>query len=312
MGFTKNTPQQGRSDMKKILVSGAAGYIGSILCPKLLKKEYKVYGVDNFRFNQAIPHCFKSGAYLYLGDVTQKDTLRDYINKVRPDVIIHLSALVGMPICLNNPAEAVMVNTESTRLLLEIIKDTDIKLLTANTNSQYGTQPGICTEESPTNPISLYSVTKCISEALVLNRPNSTCLRLATVYGVSKTRMRDELLLNFFVKSLVQNGTLELYQPEFMRGAVHIEDVSNAFIHAIENNLTGVYNVGDDNLNMTKLKLAQKVADIVGGRVTIGEGEDIDKRDYNVSSAKIYATGFQIQTDFEDNIRELADYYNNT
>ncbi len=298
--------------MKRVLVTGAAGYIGSILCEKLYRAGHDVWGADNLFFGQKfVDYVGDADAPILLtGDITKLETIKKAITVARPQVVIHLAAMVGMPICKKNPELAIMVNTEATRLLLENI-DPDVKFIAPNTNSQYGQQKDICTEDSPTNPISLYSVTKCISEALVLNRPNSVSLRLATVYGLSPTRMRDELLINFFVRKLVQDKVLELYEPQFMRGAVHIEDVTNAFIYAIENDLTGVYNVGDDSLNASKLDLAQNIANIVGGEVIIGEGEDVDKRDYKVSSQKLYDAGFRIQTNFEDNIKELAKYYGN-
>jgi nucleoside-diphosphate-sugar epimerase len=298
--------------MKQVFVTGAAGYIGSVLCQKLISRGYLVCGIDNLYFNQQPPICFDKSfhdnrAIFFNKDITSKKVIDQIVENFKPDAVIHLAAFVGMSICQKNPEQSIMVNTEATRLLLERI-ESYTKFIAPNTNSQYGQQKGLCTEESPTNPISLYSVTKCISEALVLNRPNSVSLRLATVYGLSQTRMRNELLVNFMTKELVK-GELSIYEPDFMRGAVHINDVSNAFIHAIENDLEGIYNVGDDELNMTKLELANKIANIVGGNVIIGEGEDVDKRDYNVSSAKLYSSGFRIETDFEENIKELAEYY---
>lgn len=296
---------------KRVLVTGAAGYIGSILCKQLYKLGHTVFGVDNLYFNQELPECFTvwdEDAPILLRMSVNDKYLPRLISSVRPDVVIHLAAFVGMPICKKFPEEAIMVNTESTRVILNSIKD-NVHFIIPNTNSQYGQQAEVCTEETPTNPISLYSVTKCIAETLVLNRPNSTSLRLATVYGLSPTRMRDELLINFFVKELVQKKELVLYEPHFKRNLVHIKDVSDAMIHVMDKGLTGVYNVGDDALNGTKLELAERIAAIVGGEVKVGDGEDPDKRDYNVSSRKIYDTKFSITTNFKENIKELAQYY---
>ena len=295
---------------KVVLVTGAAGYIGSVLCERLYRAGHDVWGIDNLYFGQKFVDYIGNpdAPILMTGDITKTDTIKKAIAVARPQVVIHLAAFVGMPICKKYPEEAVMVNTESTRLLLDAI-DPSVHFIIPNTNSQYGQQAEICTEETPTNPISLYSVTKCIAEQLVLNRPNSTSLRLATVYGLSPTRMRDELLINFFVKELVQKKKLVLYEPHFKRNLVHINDVSDAFIHVMDKGLTGVYNVGDDALNGTKLELAERIAAIVGGVVEVGDGEDIDKRDYNVSSAKICKTGYNIGTDFTQNILELKEYY---
>lgn len=292
---------------KRVLVTGAAGYIGNELVDQLIYRGHDVYAIDNLRFGQKPPDVinFKQG------NITDVNFIKEVIDWAKPDAIVHLAALVGMPICKANPEEATMVNVESTRLLLENINP-EVQFIQPCTNSQYGTVEGdvLCDENTPTNPISLYAVTKCISEALVLNRKNSVSLRLATVYGLQERRMRSDLLVNFFVKTLVQKGELVLFEPEFKRNMINIRDVARAFIHTIDKELEGVYNVGDDSLNSTKGELAQRVADIVGGTVSVStEGEDPDKRNYNVSSAKFYNTGYNIETEFEYQIRVLANYY---
>lgn len=296
--------------MKRILVSGAAGYLGSILTPKLGQLGYELCLVDNLYFGQKfndVPSC----NWWCLSDISKQEVVQDLIRDFQPDAVIHLAAMVGMPICQKNPELAIMVNTEATRLILENIKP-HVKFIAPNTNSQYGNvgTDVLCDENTPTNPISLYAVTKCISEALVLNRPNSVSLRLATVYGVSPTRMRDDLLVNSFVKKLVQEGSIDMFEPHYKRNFIHINDIANAFIHVIEKDLEGVYNVGDDALNTTKGELAQNIANIVGGKVTFNaEGKDFDQRNYNVSSQKLYDTGYNIKGDFTANILELAQYY---
>jgi nucleoside-diphosphate-sugar epimerase len=298
---------------KTVLVTGAGGYIGSVLCEKLYRAGYEVWGVDNLFFGQQfVDYIGNSDAPILLtGDITKLETIKKALVVAMPDVVIHLAAMVGMPICKANPELAIMVNTEATRLFLENIAP-EVKFIAPNTNSQYGNVGAdvLCTEDTPTDPISLYSVTKCISEALVLNRPNSVSLRLATVYGLSPTRMRDDLLVNSFVKKLVQEGTIDMFEPHYKRNFINIVDVSNAFIHAIEADLEGVYNVGDDALNTTKGELAQNIANIVGGTVTFNsEGKDPDQRNYNVSSAKLYSTGYNIETNFTEEVLKLAKYY---
>lgn len=291
---------------KRVLVTGAAGYIGNELVEQLIHNGDSAYAVDNLMFGQGAPNTI----YFKQADITDINVIREVLDWAKPDVIVHLAALVGMPICKKNPELATMVNVESTRLLLENISP-EVQFIQPCTNSQYGTVEGdvLCDENTPTNPISLYAVTKCISEALVLNRPNSVSLRLATVYGLQERRMRSDLLVNFFVKELVQKGKLEIFEPHYKRNMINIKDVARAFVHSLNNNLEGVYNVGDDSLNSTKGELAQNVANIVGGEITIGEGEDPDKRNYNVSSAKFYNTGYNIETDFDVNVRVLANYY---
>jgi len=300
---------------KIVLVTGAGGYIGSVLCEKLYRAGYEVWGVDNLFFGQQFVDYIGNpdAPILLTGDITKLETIKKALVVAMPDVVIHLAAMVGMPICKANPELAIMVNTEATRLFLENIAP-EVKFIAPNTNSQYGNVGAdvLCTEDTPTDPISLYSVTKCISEALVLNRPNSVSLRLATVYGLSPTRMRDDLLVNSFVKKLVQEGTIDMFEPHYKRNFINIVDVSNAFIHAIEADLEGVYNVGDDALNTTKGELAQNIANIVGGTVTFNsEGKDPDQRNYNCSSQKLYNTGFSIQTDFKEEILKLKEYYSN-
>jgi nucleoside-diphosphate-sugar epimerase len=296
--------------MKRVLVTGAAGYIGSILCPMLGYAGYKLCLVDNLFFGQKfrdVPQC----NWWVIGDVSQQEVVQNLVRDFKPDVVIHLAAMVGMPICQKYPELAIMVNTEATRLFLEAIGP-DVQFIAPNTNSQYGNVGTdiLCTEETPTNPISLYSVTKCISEALILNRPNSVSLRLATVYGVSPTRMRDDLLVNNFVKKLVQDGSIDMFEPHYKRNFINIVDVSNAFIHAIKHNLEGVYNVGDDALNTTKGELAQNIANIVGGTVSFNStGRDFDQRNYNCSSKKLYDTDYNIVTDFKEEVQKLGEYY---
>lgn len=311
MDSIKNTFQRkGIKVKKRILVSGAAGYIGSVLCPLLGKKGYELCLVDNLYFGQQfndVPEC----NWWVVDDITKQNVVQNLIRDFKPDAVIHLAAMVGMPICQKHPELAIMVNTEATRLFLENIAP-EVKFIAPNTNSQYGNVGTdiLCTEETPTNPISLYSVTKCISEALVLNRPNSVSLRLATVYGISDTRMRDDLLVNSFVKKLVQEGTIDMFEPHYKRNFINILDISNAFIHAIEKDLEGVYNVGDDALNTTKGELAQNIANIVGGTVTFNsDGKDFDQRNYNCSSEKLYKTQYNIETDFTEEVQKLASYY---
>lgn len=294
----------------KVLLTGCAGYIGSVLSDKLLN-NYDFVGVDNLRFEQPLPKAFQKTKFIQT-DLTILDNVKKVIDEVKPDVVIHLAGMVGMPICNKYPVDATMVNVESARLLLHST-DESVRFLYPNSNSMYGTvkEDILCDELTPCNPISLYAVTKCIAEDLVLTRKNSVSLRLATVYGVSETRMRSDLLINSFVKILVETGKLDIFEHYFKRNFIHIEDVANAFIFAIEHpEMSGKFNLGDDKLNTTKGELAKNIANIVGGEVTFNaNGEDPDKRNYNISSSKLYSYGYQIQTNFTESILKLKEYY---
>lgn len=293
--------------MNKIIVTGCAGYIGSVLCKYLQDCGYYIVGIDNLFFQQnIINHQINM---LYTDDVSKNINIK-HLCRVHADAtaFINLAAIVGMPLCDKYPRETLLTNIETTRLLVKYLPP-HVKILQPCTNSQYGTNDDICTEETPTNPISLYSVSKCISEDILLTRENTVSLRLATVFGLSE-RMRDELLVNYYVKELTQKKKLTIYQPKFRRNYIHINDICRGFLHAINKNLSGVYNLGDDNLNTDKITLANTIAEIIGGKVeTIDGGLDPDQRDYIVSSQKFYDTGFQPLCNFEHSVKELSNYY---
>lgn len=292
----------------KVLITGGAGYIGSILTELLLKKNYKVTVLDNLMYKQMSLNqfCHDKNFDFEFGDVRDKNLLRNLIKK--NDIIIPLAAIVGMPACKKDPGLTISVNYEQIARIVEIISPNQ-KLLVPNTNSQYGSSNSIITEESPFNPLSLYAQTKCDAEKSVLDSGNGISLRLATVFGVSY-RQRMDLLVNDFVFRAVTDEFLVLFESHFLRNYVHVRDVAKAFIHLIENYDTcnnNAFNVGLTSANMSKLQLAQKIKEYVPNLVIIEEQfkEDFDKRNYVVSNEKIEKTGWACDFSLDAGIQEL-------
>jgi nucleoside-diphosphate-sugar epimerase len=229
------------------------------------------------------------------------------------DIIIPLAALVGFPLCDKHPAEAEDVNFKVNKWIAENKRD-DQRVIYPCTNSGYGVGEAgsVCTEESPLNPVSLYGKTKVAAESAYRSVENHVTFRLATVYGVS-SRMRTDLLVNNFVLKTLRERILVLYECEFMRNYVHIQDICKAFVHVINNwedckNQT--YNVGNDILNMNKLQLAQKIQEHLPLEIIRAEfTSDPDTRDYVVSSEKIYSKGFECKHDLDEGIRQLISAY---
>lgn len=298
----------------KILVTGGAGYIGSILIPELLKEGHEVTVIDNFLYNQSslLDCCHNSKLVVIRGDARDRQLLA----KIVPgqDVVIPLAALVGAPLCNKFPEEAKSTNLDAVKLILEL-RTPEQKIILPNTNSGYGIgQEGIhCTEESLLNPISLYGRLKAEAEKAVLAAENGITFRLATVFGISP-RMRLDLLVNDFVYRAVNDGFLVLFEADFKRNYIHIQDVARAFIHAINNfeKMKGyAYNVGLSDANLSKRELCEEIKkQIPDFYFTEAEiGEDKDKRNYIVSNEKIEKTGFRPGVSLDEGIAELIKGY---
>jgi len=297
-----------------ILVTGGAGYIGSILVPTLLKEGHEVTIVDNFLYSQSslLDCCNDPNLTVMRGDARDQNLMEKEIRG--KDVIIPLAALVGAPLCDKFPDEAKSTNLNAVKLILEL-RQTEQKVILPNTNSGYGVgQEGIhCTEESPLNPISLYGRLKVDAEKAVLASGNSVTFRLATVFGVSP-RMRLDLLVNDFVYRAVSDGFVVLFEADFKRNYIHVRDVAAAFLHAIKNfdTMKGhAYNVGLSNANLSKRELCEEIKkQIPSFYFTEAKiGEDKDKRNYIVSNEKIEKTGFKPAVSLQDGITELIKGY---
>lgn len=298
----------------KILVTGGAGYLGSILVPALLNEGYEVEVIDNFMFNQAslMDVCSNPKFSVTRGDVRDKELMKKLIKD--KDIIIPLAALVGAPLCKRDNVGTRTTNYEAIKLLCEIASKNQ-KIIFPTTNSGYGTTTGeiYCTEETPLNPISLYGQTKVDAEKVILDRGESITFRLATVFGASP-KMRIDLLVNDFVYRAINDKSLVIFEGHFKRNYIHIKDVANAFLHAIKNFETmknEPYNVGLSSANLSKLELAQKIKEYIPSLTIIEApiGEDPDKRNYIVSNEKIEKTGFMPNFSLDDGIKELIKVY---
>lgn len=298
----------------KILVTGGAGYIGSILVPALLEKGYEVTVLDNFMYAQTslLDCCAHSRFSVVRGDCRDKETLRRVLKDA--DYILPLAAIVGVPACDANKAAAISTNLEAIKLLLSL-RSKEQRIIYPCTNSGYGIgeKDKFCTEETPLRPISLYGQTKVEAEKAILDAGNAISLRLATVFGMSP-RMRLDLLVNNFVYRAVRDRYLVVFEGHFRRNYIHIRDVARAFIHAIENfdrMKDEPYNVGLSDANLSKLELCAKIKEQLPDFVYFEApiGEDPDKRDYIVSNEKIERTGFKPIYSLEEGIRELIKGY---
>jgi nucleoside-diphosphate-sugar epimerase len=296
----------------KILITGGAGYLGSEMCKRLLP-EHEVVVIDKLMYdtNSLLRYTQDNNFTFIKEDVANLSALRKHM--LSADVIIPLAALVGFPLCRDNPKVAQEINHDINRWIAKN-KSTEQMIIYPCTNSGYGVSVdgSICTEESPLNPISLYGKTKVAAENEYRNVENHVTFRLATVFGPS-SRMRTDLLVNNFVLKALREKILVLYECKFMRNYVHIYDICRAFKFVIDNWQTcknETYNVGNDSLNMNKLQLAQTIQKHIPLEIIQAEfTSDLDKRDYIVSSQKFYDKGFECKFDLDDGIRQLLKAY---
>ncbi len=296
--------------MAKILVTGGAGYLGSILVPELLRQGHEVTVLDAFLFGQSslLECCASKNFNIVKGDVRDKDTITKLVKD--KDFVFPLAAIVGAPACNIDKTAAVSVNQDAMKLLVESLKP-EQKIIVPITNSGYGIgEKGIhCTEETPMRPISLYGKTKVEAENMAMSHGNTISLRLATVFGASP-RMRIDLLVNDFTYRAIKDRFIIVFEGHFKRNYIHIRDVTRAFIHAMANFETmknNAYNVGLDSANLSKLELCAKIKEYIPSFVYLESpvGEDPDKRDYIVSNEKLAKTGFTPAHSLDDGIQEL-------
>jgi nucleoside-diphosphate-sugar epimerase len=299
---------------EQILVTGAAGYIGSILCEHLLDAGYHVTGVDNLMYGQhSLFHlCANPRLEFVYGDVRDEGLMRRLVKEA--DVLIPLAAIVGAPACDRDPWLARSVNLGAIRLLNRLRSPRQLVVF-PNTNSGYGTKSGdvYCTEDTPLEPISLYGQLKVQAEAELLETPNTITLRLAMVFGMSP-RMRLDLLVNHFVYAAVTDGYITIFEKDFKRNYIHIRDVADCFLHCIEHSAIMAgrpYNVGLDAANLSKEELALKIKEYVPDfYIHFSEvGSDPDKRNYIVSNQRLREAGFEAQRSLDEGIKELPKGY---
>ena len=303
--------------MKKILITGGAGYIGSKLVTKLLNLNYEVTVLDILKFSgKSLNHLFNQKNFKFVkGDVRNKKLMKNLIKK--NEFIIPLAALVGAPLCEKNKKEATSVNLESIKTLMSILnKNNKIIYLTTNSGYGIGAKNKFCDEKSPLNPISLYGRTKVEAEKIVMEFKNSIGFRLATVFGYSY-RMRTDLLVNNFVFNSLKSKKLTIYEPHFRRNFIHINDVVDGIIFSIKNFnqlKSNVYNLGLSSANLTKFMLAKKIKDnlkYLKIKIVLNK-KDPDQRDYYVSNKKIEKKGFKAKKSIEDGIKELIEVFSHS
>ena len=302
--------------MKKILITGGAGYIGSMLCTKLINFGYQVTVVDLLKYNKSsLNHLyFYKNFKLIVGDIRNKKLMKKLIKK--NDFIIPLAGLVGAPLCDKYKKDAISTNLKSIKTLRKIVTSKNkIIFLTSNSGYGIGEKNKFCTEESPLRPISLYGKTKCEAESEILKTKNYVCFRLATVFGQSY-RMRSDLLVNNFVFNAVKSKKLTIFEPHFRRNFIHVKDVVNAVIFTIKNFSklrSNVYNLGLSTANITKIMLAKKIKKQYKKlKITIVKNKsDPDKRDYFVSNQKIEKKGFKAKISLDNGIKELIQIFKN-
>ena len=298
----------------KVLLTGAAGYIGSVLVPRLLQEGHQVVALDNFMYNQTslLDVCYNDNLTIVKGDVRDKALMARLLKDA--DAIFPLACLTGAPLCAKDPIGAQTILLDAITMMLAL-KSKEQMVIFPTTNSGYGVgeKGKHCTEETPLRPISLYGKLKVDAENAILAGGNGMTLRLATAFGVAP-RMRLDLLVNDFTYRAVYDKFIILFEAHFNRNYIHVRDISKAFVHGLNNFSTmknQAYNVGLSDANLTKLQLCQEIKKFVPDfyfvEATIGE--DPDKRDYIVSNAKIEKTGFKPDVSLQKGIQELIKAY---
>jgi len=290
-----------------ILITGGAGYVGSLLTNELLKKGYKVKVLDNLLYNQS--------AFLFLltnkdlkfikGDIRKREDVKKALKGV--DVILHLAAIVGMPACRADPSLAETTNVGGTKIINEL-RSKDQFLIYASTGSVYGTATELCTEETLPSPTSIYGKTKLEAEKIVMSKENSVVLRFATAFGFSIQPRFGYMIINDFVQDVVFNKLLVVYDKDFKRAFIHVRDMVRSYLFTIENfeKMRGqVFNVGSEKLNYTKAELALKIKEKLPYELIFTERPDDDKRNYAISYKKIRDLGFETEIGIDEGINEL-------
>lgn len=297
----------------KILITGGAGFIGTKLSKFLLEKGFEVTIFDNFLFG--FDHLLSLVDYKNLnivkGDIRNIDDIKK--SKIQDnEFIIHLASIVGYPACRLNPKLAEETNINGTKNILNTISS-DQWILFSSTGSNYGSVNEVANEETELNPLSLYAQTKVLSEKLVSNHNNSIIYRFATAFGHSP-RMRLDLMINDFLFKAYTEGYLVVYEKNFKRTFIHVQDIVDSIYFAITHKhemKNNVYNIGDNSLNFSKEEICKKISNILP-EVYINYadiGSDLDQRNYEVSFEKVNNLGFKTKISIEDGMSKLLEIY---
>lgn len=304
----------------RILITGGAGFIGSMLIPELIDK-YQLRVLDNLTYSYygIIPHLSNKNFEFIYGDIQDIKTIKESLKNV--DLVIHLAAIVGYPACKAQPILANNVNYIGTR---NIVQSCNVPIIFASTGSNYGQISNICCEENHLNPITEYGLTKVKAEEEIKSHTNYIIYRFSTGFGLS-IRLRLDLLVNDFLFRAIKEKELIIYEKDYWRSFIHVKDIVQSLIFAIENFDTmnkEVYNVGSEELCMTKEDVANAISNFIDFNLKFAEfGHDPDKRNYKVSFKKIRSLGFRVKYDIDYGIKEMIkafqfirpqeSYYNN-
>ena len=297
-----------------ILVTGGAGYIGSVLVPALLQEGYQVTVLDTFMYNQTslLECCYNKNLSIVRGDTRDRELLSSLMKKA--EAIFPLACLTGAPLCAKDPENARAIILDAIQLILDLRGAGQI-IIYPTTNSGYGVgeRGKFCTEQTPLRPVSLYGQLKVEAERIILNAGQAITLRLATAFGVSP-RMRLDLLVNDFTYRAVQFRRIELFESHFMRNYIHVRDIARAFIHCLKSfdrMKNQPYNVGLSEANLSKLQLCLEIKKQISDLEIMEsqDGKDPDQRDYIVSNEKIEKSGFKAQVSLTEGIQELIKGY---
>lgn len=301
--------------MKKVLIIGAAGYIGSTLTHLLLQSGYAVRAVDNFfkgNCDTLLPFVCDSNFEFQFGDITDYEHMKKAIKDV--DFIIPMAALVGFPICEKYKTLAYNTNVKGVELLCHQLLGTEnkIPIIYTSTGSVYGeVTSGLCTEDTSARPLSHYGVTKLYAEGIINTYERSIIHRYATACGIGYDSTRVNLLVNDLCYQAVANKSMTIFQADFKRTFVHVKDICRAILHTIGNfdemcAKHRIYNVGNADLNYSKREIAELIRSKTGCHITYAEtGADADARNYEVDYSRIYTAGWNPSYNMEYILNEV-------
>ncbi len=290
-----------------ILVTGGAGYIGTLLIPMLLERGHKVTLYDNFMWGikPVLHFAAHNNLDIITADVRDEKTLHKHT--AGKDVIIHLAAIVGYPACAADPGRAISINVDGTRNVINGMNSKDQLLIFASTGSTYGKVDELCTEDTPIAPLTLYGSTKSEGEKMSLEA-GGVGLRFATVFGLSP-RLRLDLLVNDFTYQAIHQKQIVLYEGHFRRTFLHAKDAALSYLFTLDNfeKMRGsAFNIGDNSMNYTKRDIAHLLKNYLNYYLhEAAVGEDLDKRDYEVSYEKINALGYNVTINMNQGLEEL-------
>jgi nucleoside-diphosphate-sugar epimerase len=293
---------------RRVVVTGGAGFFGSVLVRQLLEAGHRVHVVDNLTYGpQPIMDLFIHERFTFWrGDILDRPALKREMEGA--DTVVHLAAVVGYPLCKKLPDLARAVNVDGTANVLELAP-ADAQMVYASTGSNYGEVEGVCTEDTPLNPLSLYGETKTEAEEMFMQGGRAISFRFATAFGLSP-RLRLDLMINDFTYQALVQKYLVVYEKHFRRTFIHVVDMARAIVHGLDHwdAMRGaIYNCGDESMNYTKEDIVQLLQEKLEFLVHFAEvGSDADKRDYEVSYARIRASGFETSIDIHRGIGELV------